>query len=118
MARKKYYLISKFETKEDFDKHFRSIYDSGYESGYKDGMTEAVSYIFDLLDHFSYSMQNNASYMAGERKKRIAMKNFEKGVIPTVPDDPAIRESRAEFNKRMNFKKLIDKIGKELTEEK
>lgn len=116
MTKKKYYLVCKFETKEDFDKHYNSISNPAYERGYEDGMAEAVSYVFEMLDHFSHKTQNDAVYMNGERKKRIAIENMKRGTIPIVPDDPAMREMRREMNRMMKFNKMMQKVPKDVEE--
>lgn len=116
MARKKYYLVCKFETKEDFDKHYNSISDPAYERGYEDGMAEAVSYVFEMLDHFSHKTQNNAAYMNGERQKRIAIENMKRGTMPMIPDDPAMRERRREMNRMMTFNTMMQKVSKDVEE--
>lgn len=116
MAKKKYYLVCKFETKEDFDKHFKSISDPAYERGYEDGMAEAVSYVFEMLDHFSHKTQNDAAYMNGARQKRIAIENMKRGTMPIIPDDPAIREQRREVNRMMAFNKMMKKVAKDAEE--
>lgn len=113
MANKKYYAVMKFETKEDFDKRFDDIYNSGYESGYEDGMVEAVSYMFEMLDHFSPDTQDRGLCMNGDRKKRLAIKNMKAGITPIVATDPAIRKSRQEFNRMMSFNKIIKEVIKE-----
>lgn len=107
MAKKKYYLVCRFETKEDFDKHYKSISDPAYERGYEDGMVEAVSYVFEMLDHFSHETQNIAARMNGDRHERIAIENMKRGTMPFVPDDPAMREQRRERNRKMASKKMI-----------
>ena len=58
-----------FETKEEFDHNFETIYDSGREHGYKEGLTTALSYIFGLIDDRfdDAQMQRNAEY---EKKQR------------------------------------------------
>lgn len=50
MARKKNYLICKFETEQDFQKHFKSIYDPAYQDGFDDGMAQALTYFYYIID--------------------------------------------------------------------
>lgn len=116
MAKKKYYLVCRFETKEDFDKHFNSISDPAYERGYEDGMVEAVSYMFEMLDHFSHETQNVAARMNEDRQKRIAIENMKRGTMPMIPDDPAMRERRREMNRMKTFNKMMEKVKKDLEE--
>ena len=116
MSKKKYYLVTKYETKEEFEKRFDKIWDSGYERGYQAGLTEAVSYIWELLDHFPYAMQQNAKHVKGERDKAIAMANMNKGVVPVVPDDPAIREMRKQVSEELKWKKFVKETLSEESE--
>lgn len=114
-TRKKYYTVMRFETKEDFDKHIDSIYNSGYDIGYKDGMTVAVSYIFECLDHFSPDMQGNAVWMNEDRHKKM-WRYF----MTANQDDPATKESREiyerMFSRKKDFQKIKEDIEKELNE--
>lgn len=110
--RKKYYSTMRFETKEDFDKHIDGIYNSGYESGYEYGMAEALSYVFEMLDHFDYDTQQIAERMSGNRQKKQAMDNMKAGITPIVAEDPKIRKMRKEQNRIMRFNKMINEARK------
>lgn len=113
MANKKYYLVDKFETKEDFDKRYNSIYNAGYESGYEDGLVEAVSYMFELIDHFGYETQRNGERMNGDRKRKLAMRYMKAGTTQLISEDPAYREQMKEYNRRTKFNKLFKDVKKE-----
>ena len=69
--KEKNYAVYTFKTKEEFDKHFRSIYYSGYEHGFKDGRINALGYILDGIDEdFTAEEESLAIYQAKERKLR------------------------------------------------
>jgi len=69
-AKRKYYLTQRFETKEDFDKHFDSIYNSGYSEGIRDGRINALSYFLDVInEQFDDNESKSAAYEMGERHK-------------------------------------------------
>ena len=116
MAKNKNYLIVKFQTEEDFKKHFDSIYQSGYGSGYQDGMIACLTYVFDLLEHFSPSVQENAAYLAKERSKQLMKKRAETGNIPII-EDPAYREQKEKLKSILESNKFLEEV-KRLKEEK
>ena len=69
-TRKKYYLIHKFETKEDFEKFYKGIYNTGYSSGFKDGRINALSHFTNLIDEeFEIEEIRSANYEASQRNK-------------------------------------------------
>ena len=112
MATKKYYMVSKYETKEDYDKHFKDIYYSGYGSGYKDGMTEALSYVFECIDHFSHETQRDAEWLNGQRHKENWKAQYEAN-----KNDPANREQRAQMKQMLEMKKFMKETIKSITNE-
>ena len=74
---KKYYMICRFETKDDFDKHFKSIYDSGYAEGFEKGVATGLSLVYELLHSIDPKILNEAKWIASEREKTNAMKRIQ-----------------------------------------
>lgn len=69
-ASKKYYLVQRFETKEDFDKHWESIYNTGYSHGYKDGRINGLSYFLEIISNeFDDTENRSAAHEMMERQK-------------------------------------------------
>ena len=69
--KEKNYAVYTFKTKEEFDKHFHSIYDSGYEHGFKDGRINALGYVLDGINRdFTGEEEGLARYQVRERKLR------------------------------------------------
>ncbi len=69
-----------FETKEDFEKCFDSVYKSGKDSGAREGIEYALSYIIDVLNKFQSfdpDMIRNADFISSERSKNEFKKQLE-----------------------------------------
>ena len=69
-TRKKYFMNLKFETREDYEKHFHEIYYSGREDGIQKGIEIALSYFLELLDKDIFSnndRRGNAEYILRNR---------------------------------------------------
>lgn len=49
-TKRKYYMTLRFETEEDWKKHFQTIYMAGKEDGYREGRVNALSYIWGSIE--------------------------------------------------------------------
>lgn len=74
---KKYYMVCKFETEEEYTKHYKSIFNSGYERGFEDGRVDALSNFLNVINQEFKHEQQSAAYLAGEKSKKRWKLNYD-----------------------------------------
>ena len=90
LSKRKYYITLRFETQEDFDKHYKDIYKAGYQQGYEEGLKDALARCIYAFEH-EFSSEDIAEAEQAQRSLGIArwkkQRQIEDGIKKLAVDE-------------------------------